>query len=269
MSKKNKTVKQVKQVKRVKVAEAIVTVPGVVNTLVLDYSRSAAEELVTQVAAEVAPAADQPYNKAVDVLQKAFIYFNEALAEKELDKVPVITIQSKGRRCAYGWFWDSTWKSGDDYRPEINISAEHLSRSAHAIMETLIHEMAHMINAKRKVKDCNASQYHNKNFKATAEAIGLTVSKMGTHGYAKTELGDKARAAVTSFVASNDCSVFDTFNRVDHKRTWRKIFTIPCTEMVKSWFESEAIELGITQKDLVDMIITSYNKETAAVTAAD
>ena len=252
---------------------AVVEEPKEVVSLVLDYTQTEAnaeaEAMVTAIVTEVAPVTDQPYNKAVDVLQKAFIYFNEVLAEKELDKVPVITIQSKGRRAAYGWFWDCTWKSGDDVRPEINISAEHLSRSAHAIMETLIHEMAHMINAKRKVKDCNAAQYHNKNFKTTAEAIGLTVSKMGTHGYAKTELGDKARVAVLAFVAANDCSVFDTFNRVDHKRSWRKIFTIPCSEEAKGWFEKEAISLGISQKELVNALITSYDKEEKASVALE
>jgi len=222
------------------------------------------EQQVTETVVEVkvAPTTHQPYNQAVDLLGKAFVFFNEKLAAGQLDVTPVITIQSKGRRSAYGWFWDCTWKNGDEAaRPEINIAAEHLSRSARNIFETLIHEMAHMINAKKGIKDCNTAQYHNKRFKITAEEIGLTVEKMGAYGYAKTALGERAMAVVDEFIASNDCSVFDTFNRVDHSRQWRKVWTVPCEEDAKNEIKRIAAEQNITEKQVVNILLSTYSNK--------
>lgn len=233
-----------KKTNNVKV-EAAVSAPAVVEPVI-----------------EIKPAltaANQPYNMCVDLLQRAFCYFNDRLAQNELKMVPVITIQSKGRRSAYGWFWDQTWKNGEaDSRPEINISAEHLSRTAHNILETLIHEMAHMINAQRKIKDCNAAQYHNRKFKDVAESLGLTVQKDAAKGFCMTSLGDKSKAVVDAFIADNNCSVFDTFNRVQHKRIWRKVFTVPTTQADKAWIDTKAKELGVSQKVVINKMIEAY-----------
>ena len=221
------------------------------------------ERQVVEPVIEIEKVVVQPYNQAVDVLQKAFVFFNEKLCNNELDKVPVITIQSKGRRSAYGWFWDCTWKNGadDQLRPEINIAAEYLSRSASNIMETLIHELAHMINAKRGAKDCNAAQYHNKKFKSTAEELGLTCEKMGAYGYAKTGLGERAKAIVDQFIENNNCAVFDSFNRVDRKRQWRKVWTIPCEEDAKNEVKRIALEQNITEKQVVNMLLSKYTNQ--------
>lgn len=220
------------------------------------------QQVVTPVI-EIEKVTVQPYNQAVDVLQKAFVFFNQKLCNNELNQVPVITIQSKGRRSAYGWFWDCSWKNGADeqLRPEINIAAEYLSRSAVNIMETLIHELAHMINAKRNVKDCNAAQYHNKKFKATAEELGLTCEKMGAYGYAKTGLGERAKAAVDQFILETNCSVFDSFNRVERSRKWRKVWTIPCDEDAKNEVKRIALEQNITEKQVVNILLSTYTNQ--------
>src|SRR5438132_560721 len=58
--------------------------------------------------------------------------------------LPVITIQSKGRRNALGWHWKDKWQNGTPGKlTEINISAEHLDRPAEDIAETMLHEMVH------------------------------------------------------------------------------------------------------------------------------
>lgn len=223
------------------------------------------DKKVTEAVVEIQPN-HQPYNLAVDLLGKAFSFFNEKLANKELDVTPVITIQSKGRRAAYGWFWNETWKNGNEaLRPEINIAAEHLSRTAPNILETLIHEMAHMVNAKRGIKDCNAAQYHNRKFKTTAEELGLVVEKMGAYGYAKTALCERAKAIVDEFIAGIDCSVFDHFNRVDHKRQWRKVWTIPCDEDAKLTIDRLANEQSISQKQVVNMLLSCYSNRAEEV----
>ena len=231
-----------------------VAVPAVAETQEAQVTETVLEVVVPAVAQT------QPYNQAVDLLQVAFVYFNRELCNNELDQVPVITIQSKGRRAAFGWFWDCTWTNGADevLRPEINIAAEYLSRTALNIFETLIHEMVHMVNAKRKTKDCNSAQYHNMRFKATAEALGLTCEKMGTYGYAKTALGETARAVVETFIQNNNCSVFDSFNRVNRKRDWKKVHTIPCTEEAKNQIERLALDQLKSQKEVVNMLLSHY-----------
>ena len=100
-------------------------------------------------------------------LYRSFDYFNELFADNKLPKV-VITIQESGRRNAYGWFGDGFWSDrlAGESIPEINLSAEYMSRGATGLLETLLHEMAHLWNAcVAKVKDCSGGQYHNKRFK--------------------------------------------------------------------------------------------------------
>jgi hypothetical protein len=109
---------------------------------------------------------------------------------------PVITIQSQGRKSAFGWFHAQAWSTKDGSVSEINLSAEHLKRPAIEIAETLIHEMCHYVNFLEKLKDCSVDQYHNLKFKSRAEAVGLTVTQSDRFGWAHTALGDELRATV-------------------------------------------------------------------------
>ena len=131
-------------------------------------------------------------------LYRAFDMFNEVFAQGKLPKV-VITIQESGRRNAYGWFGNGFWSdrlSGDSV-PEINLSAEYMSRGPRGLLETLLHEMAHLWNATvADVKDCSGGQYHNKHFKAAAEQFGLEVSRDGRRGWAYTKLTDVSEQAI-------------------------------------------------------------------------
>lgn len=96
-----------------------------------------------------------------------------------------LTIQSKGRKNALGWFWAQRWAEGAFH--EINLSAEHLNE--HNMGETLIHELAHAENFHNGIKDCDKTgRRHNKKFKSQAEALGLSVEKSGSLGWAYTKL---------------------------------------------------------------------------------
>ena len=124
---------------------------------------------------------------AIAELERAFTVLNSTLYADKLPK-PVITIQAAGRRKAYGWFCSKAWSSETSPLPEINLCAEHLSRSVLCATETLVHEMVHLANWSQGVRDCNASQYHNKQFKTGCERIGLNCEKLGRFGWAKTSL---------------------------------------------------------------------------------
>jgi hypothetical protein len=107
-------------------------------------------------------------------------------------EVITVTIQSKGRKNALGWFWAERWANGVNISHEINLSAEHLN--AHNMGETLLHELAHAENHFNKVRDCDKSgRRHNKKFASMAERLGLVVTKSKSLGFAHTDLGQPAK----------------------------------------------------------------------------
>lgn len=135
------------------------------------------------------------YQELLKELHRAFDFFNEKFAKGEL-KRPVITVSSAAGKNALGWFGAKFWKDGDEEVNEINLSAEYFNRSIEDVLETLLHEMAHLKNAQNEIDDCSKSQYHNKNFKQAAESFHLEVKKSRYRGFSSTSLTDISRAAI-------------------------------------------------------------------------
>ena len=99
----------------------------------------------------------------------------------------------KGRSNVLGHFAALRWQPRDQEGVlihEVVVVAEHLNRSPEDVLETLLHEAAHAMNFARSIKDCSASQYHNRKFKDAAEALGLVVSQLAHYGFAHTKLGE-------------------------------------------------------------------------------
>jgi len=122
---------------------------------------------------------------AIDELQRMFKLLNKTYFGNELER-PVITILTDTTSGAYGWITvNKVWSSKDSkwYR-EINLCAEHLNRPVELVITTLAHEMCHLLNIQRGVQDTSrAGTYHNREFKAVAEAKGLIVGKDAKYGY--------------------------------------------------------------------------------------
>ena len=79
----------------------------------------------------------------------------------------------------------------------------HSSRKWYAteIYRTLLHEMCHYYNDRNGVKDCSrGNTYHNKNFKAVAEACDLVVEHHSTYGWSITSPSD----ALLEFCVENN-----------------------------------------------------------------
>ena len=122
-------------------------------------------------------------------LEDIFDKLNKHLFNGELER-PVITVSPDTTKFgAFGWCtgwkaWEGA-KEGGYY--EINMCAEHLSRTFDSICGTLLHEMIHLKNLHDNVKDtCRSGTYHNKRFKSVAERHGLTVKKDSKYGYCRT-----------------------------------------------------------------------------------
>lgn len=124
-------------------------------------------------------------------LEKLFRMLNEDWFDGSME-TPVITIQSTPR--AYGHYSVAPiWSvKGEELKHEINLGAGTLDREIEFTVATLMHEMCHMYNATvlHEQDTSNRGVYHNKVFKATAEAHGLTVSRSEKYGWSHTAPGD-------------------------------------------------------------------------------
>ena len=198
-------------------------------------------------------------------LYRAFDFFNNKLADGKLPKV-VITIQEAGRKNALGWFGKGYWsdKICKDGVSEINLSAEWMSRSPEAILETLLHEMAHLKNAVNGIRDCTSGQYHNKHFKRAAEEFGLEVERGGNKGYAFTSLGELGEKTVKEFKPNR--KALSGLQRRPVKTTTEKRYVslivgieyealiqlgIDKTQMSQKQFVEHAIEMAVNEEILV------------------
>ena len=97
----------------------------------------------------------------------------------------LVTRDLKGRK---GHFTPYTpWQAGEESFSEIAFNLEHFTTPAE-LLSTLLHEVAHSMNHMNGVEDCSSNQYHNKHFKAQAEALGLKTEEIKGKGYASTSL---------------------------------------------------------------------------------
>lgn len=154
--------------------------------------------------------------KQTEALEGLYNHFNAKLFEGRLPSI-ALTIQTKGRKNAYGWctlgqVWQQQEKikNGDEEKIdvkdfyEINMSAEYMNRGAYDVTSTLLHEMVHLSNLCRGIKDCNPkTQNHNTNFKEEAERIGLIVEKVEKRGWAYTELSPQLKDEIDELVKIN------------------------------------------------------------------
>ena len=130
------------------------------------------------------------YNRAAAYLNTIFDLLNARYFENTLSR-PVITIQSTPKAYGHYTLFDAWSVDGEAGMREINIGAGTLSRPIECVVATLLHEMVHYWNDKNGVKDCSrGNTYHNKNFKAAAEACDLVVEHHSSYGWSITSPSD-------------------------------------------------------------------------------
>lgn len=195
------------------------------------------------------------YSDLVAQYTAAFKFFNEQLFEGKL-KMPMITIQSQGRRSCYGWFWANRWSANGESINEINMAAENINRSKEAQCETLIHEMVHLYNSQEGLKDCNQLQYHNRHFKTAAEMAGLKVEKISGKGWALTSLGEKANEAVKKL----NTKFVENINRPKMQSNYVKMFFVSVAESDQKAFRKLCIDQDKTQKEMFAELLSMYEE---------
>lgn len=201
----------------------------------------------------------QPYLIMTNLLYRAFTHFNKTLAEGKL-KDCIVTIASAHRKNAYGWHLKDGWKHAGAEMTELNVCAEFLDRDWDEVLETLIHEMAHLKNSQAGIKDCNAVQYHNKNFKTAAESLGLKVEKMRGKGFAETSLGPRAEAAIKSLdITEDEIPKLHRQYKRRVKGTTKTSFIIAGKED-KAEFVNLADKAGLKQPEFFKLLLDVYKE---------
>lgn len=186
---------------------------------------------------------DKNLAEVITELHKAFDCLNKAFFRGTLPSV-IITIQSKGKRDALGWFsTGKVWDDGTQEKHEINISAEYVNRDFMEIMRTLLHEMIHLFCCVNNIKDTSrGGSYHNKNFKAVSENHGMYYSDDAFDkrvGWSFCKLTDESKEIIKGFgidegVFSLKRYDFSAQKNEEKKKTNIIKWQCPCGNIVRS-----------------------------------
>ena len=105
--------------------------------------------------------------------------------------VIIIASGTEGKHPRWGHYASDSWVAGNQSRPEIMISGEGLRRDSRSVLGTLLHEAAHALAAARGIQDTSRQgRYHNKQFKAHADELGITVEFDKQIGWSPTTVPD-------------------------------------------------------------------------------
>lgn len=199
-------------------------------------------------------------------LYRAFNFFNKKYAKGKL-KTPVVTIQSRGKQKAHGWFCHNIWSIGTNTAHEINICAESLAEGINQTVDTLLHEMAHLANYQEhsKVVDCTDQQRHNEIFKKKAEQFGLSVTSSKRFGSAHTALTEATKDIIKKELKLNE-TLFQqyrkTYNEAQKEKKDKekptKLAPVMIGTETKELVAANAKEIGCDQKELTETAIKFY-----------
>ena len=123
-----------------------------------------------------------PTKAQFEAYEKMFGYFNERLFVGEL---PACLLNFSRRTRTNGFFAPERWERGKDVRHEISLNPATLkSRKPVEVASTLVHEMVHLWQ-----QECGSpsrSGYHNAEWAAKMETVGLVPTDTGEEGGKKT-----------------------------------------------------------------------------------
>lgn len=180
---------------------------------------------------------DENYiGKALDELYRIFDLLNKEYFKGRL-LYPMLTIQSTKKKvlgwCSFNKVWTSQPPETADSRYEITICTHHLQSPILDIVETLHHELVHLVNCMDNIKDCSDSQHHNKKFKVAAEKVDLICEKSTKYGWGITTPSAKFREFIETVVKPN-AEVFKYFKeqeiKLPAKLPVKKVFKYICPD---------------------------------------
>jgi len=200
------------------------------------------------------------YADIVNELQRSYDFFIDYYGlDKDKFVNVMICVMNSGRREALGWHRKDSWVDSEGKtHTELNICADYLDRDVEEILETLLHETAHLKNSIAGISDCTSTQYHNKKFKNSAESLGLVVEKMGNKGYALTKLGDEAKKAITALKPNREVYRFNRLSSKGSGKTASKYLAIFISNTYEEKIDAACEQSGKNRKSLVEGLIDDY-----------
>ena len=209
------------------------------------------------------------YHTAIKELYRAKDFFLDRFCDEQKvkDANVFITIQASNKKNNLGHFWANRWdadtaKDGSEkvIYHEININADKMNMPVEEILHTLLHELAHLYNNILNIEDCNAAQYHNKNFKTTAQKFGLNVDKYPGRGWALTSLNEEGYSAIAAF--NPDKSAL-SICRIAPEKALKDNPNITITLKKEDWediIEAELDKRGLSKpKELIIQLLEKLN----------
>lgn len=124
---------------------------------------------------------NSPTQAQYDLLQAALDFFNAHLFNNAL---PHCLITHQRRNKMYGYFWLGQFSNGAEQIDEIAINPEYLHEPPIVAIQTLVHEMTHAWQWHYGTP--SRSGYHNHEWAAKMQSIGLIPSDTGKPGGKKT-----------------------------------------------------------------------------------
>lgn len=135
----------------------------------------------------------EPTQQQYAAFAKLFGYFNDKLFGGDL-RQPMLTFSRRAK--SLGFFNPDNWKRSDGGGggggavPEIALNPDHFDGDRRDVLSTLAHEMGHLWQHVLG-KDKPSRAYHNQEFAARMESVGLMQSSTGKPGGKRT--GQKMR----------------------------------------------------------------------------
>jgi hypothetical protein len=150
------------------------------------------------------PPVYRPVSVTLAALENAYGY----LAGQLFPDLPPVAVTisigcQKGGRL--GFFLPDCFRAADLVVHNITIAVQALRGKA-AALGTLIHEMVHLLNYTRQLKDVSRHHYHNKVFRDAALVSGLDCPAHDSRrGYQHTVLNGHGRRVVEAFEVDEEC----------------------------------------------------------------
>lgn len=132
---------------------------------------------------EAPPAAATPTGEQFAAYQGMAEYFNDRLFGGKLP--PVLLNFGRRSRRTRGFFAPDRWQKGGETTHEISLNPQLLAeRSAQEIAATLVHELCHLWQ--QVLGTPSRSGYHNREWAAKMEQVGLMPTQTGEAGGKRT-----------------------------------------------------------------------------------
>lgn len=120
-----------------------------------------------------------------------------------------LVVGASGGGTKHGHFLADGWM-GKDGEPvhEIVMTGESLERGAVPTLGTMIHELAHLYNHENDIKDVSDSgRYHNRDFRRTAEGMGLAIEQAPRIGHSVTSVPEETQRKFSEEIMGLDKAI--------------------------------------------------------------